>query len=121
MQEVTMGRFEARFADIIWQNEPISSSELRKIAQDALGWKKTTTFTVLKRLCDKGIFKNESGSVTSLISKDEFMQVQSEKFVEDTFDGSLPAFLAAFIKRKKLSEEEITQLRVLVAEYEGKK
>ncbi len=118
MNDVTMGTIEARFADIIWNNEPLTSGELAKESEKQLGWKKTTSFTVLKRLCEKGIFQNQKGMVTSLISREEFYAVQSEKFVEETFSGSLPAFLAAFTKRKKLTSEEIAELRRLVNIYE---
>lgn len=119
MSEMQMGVIESRFADIIWQNEPISTTELVKLSEQELRWKKTTTYTVLKRLCEKGIFQNIKGTVTSLISKNEFYSVQSEKFVDETFGGSLPAFLAAFTMRKSLTQEEIAQLRKMVAEYEG--
>lgn len=120
MSDIQMGTVESKFADIIWKNEPITSSELSKRAEECFNWKKTTSFTVLKRLCDKGIFKNEKGSVSSLISRDEFYSMQSEKFVEDTFEGSLPAFLAAFTKRKSLNAEEVAQLRRMVEEFEEK-
>ncbi len=116
--DLTMGAIESRFADIIWKNEPISSSELAKTSEALLGWKKSTTYTVLKRLCDKGIFQNQKGTVTSLISREEFYAAQSEKFVEETFDGSLPAFLAAFTKRKQLGDEEIDELRRIIKAYE---
>lgn len=118
MQDLSMGVIESRFADMIWNHEPISSTELWKKSQEVLGWKKSTTFTVLKRLCEKGIFQNERGTVTSLISREEFYSAQSERFVEETFDGSLPAFLVAFTSRKGLSSEEVAQLRELIAEYE---
>ena len=91
-----MGAVESQFAEIIWENEPISSTELAKRSEAIFRWKKSTTYTVLKRLCEKGIFQNNKGSVTSLISKQEFYSIQSEKFVAETFDGSLPAFLNAF-------------------------
>lgn len=112
------GVIESRFADIIWENEPLSSSELAKKSEAELKWKKTTSYTVLKRLCDKGIFRNNKGTVTSVISREEFYSMQSEKFVEETFNGSLPAFLAAFTARKDLTQEEVEQLRKIVAEYE---
>lgn len=118
MSEMQMGVIESRFADIIWQNEPISTTELVKLSEQELRWKKTTTYTVLKRLCDKGIFQNNKGTVTSLISKNEFFSVQSEKFVDETFGGSLPAFLTAFTMRKSLTQEEVAELRKMVAEYE---
>ena len=114
MSELRMGAIESRFADMIWQNEPITSPELVKLAAKELDWKKSTTYTVLKRLCERGIFQNNDGTVTSLISKKDFYAVQSEKFVEETFSGSLPAFLAAFTTRKKLSDAEINELQELI-------
>lgn len=121
MSDMTMGNIESRFANIIWEGEPISSSELARKSEELLGWKKSTSFTVLRRLCQKGIFKNEGGSVTSLVSRQDFYAIQSENFVEQTFDGSLPAFLAAFTARKNLSAEEVAELRRMVDEYgEGK-
>ncbi len=118
MSELQMGVIESRFADIIWQNEPVATTELVKLSQQKLNWKKTTTYTVLKRLCDKGIFRNDKGTVTSVISKNEFYSVQSEKFVDETFGGSLPAFLAAFTSRKSLTREEVSELRRMVSEFE---
>ena len=114
MSELRMGAIESRFADMIWDNEPVPSPELVKLAEQELNWKKSTTYTVLKRLCERGIFQNQGGVVTSLISRQAFYAVQSEKFVEETFSGSLPAFLAAFTTRKKLSEEEIAELQALI-------
>ncbi len=117
MSDYQMGVVESRFADIIWENEPISSSQLAKYSEELLKWKKSTTYTVLKRLCDKGIFCNQNGTVTSLVSKQEFYALQSERFVTETFSGSLPAFLAAFTARKKLTPEEVEHLRRMVAQY----
>lgn len=117
MSEYQLGAVEARFADIIWENEPISSTELCRKSEEALKWKKSTTYTVLKRLCEKGIFQNNKGTVTSLISRQEFSAARSEKFVEEAFDGSLPAFLAAFTAHKKLTNEEVRVLRKMVEEY----
>ena len=119
MSELKMGAIESRFADMIWQHEPVSSTELVKLAAQELSWKKSTTYTVLKRLCERGIFQNQDGTVTSLISKQDFYAVQSEKFVEETFSGSLPAFLTAFTTRKKLSEEEINELQELINQSRG--
>lgn len=118
MSDYQMGVLESRFADIIWENEPISSSELCKRSEELLKWKKSTTYTVLKRLCEKGLFKNQQGVVTSLISREEFYSLRSEKFVEETFGGSLPAFLAAFTKRKSLTEKEVTELRRMINDFE---
>ena len=117
MNDYQMGAVESRFADIIWENEPLTSAELARRSEALLQWKKSTTYTVLKRLCDKGIFQNAGGTVTSRISRQEFFALQSEKFVADTFAGSLPAFLAAFTSRKQLSQEEVAQLRRMIDEY----
>lgn len=117
MSDMTMGSIESRFAGIIWDCEPLSSTELAKKSAELLGWKKSTSFTVLRRLCQKGIFKNEDGTVTSLISREDFYAIQSENFVDQTFDGSLPAFLAAFTARKSLSAAEVAELRRLVDKF----
>ena len=114
MGDLTMGAIESRFAEMIWEREPVSSTELVKLAQKELDWKKSTTYTVLRRLCERGIFQNRDGIVTSLISKQDFYAVWSEQFVAETFSGSLPAFLTAFTTRKKLSEAEITELEELI-------
>ena len=105
---------ELKFCEILWTHEPVKSSELVRLCADELGWKKSTTYTVLKRLCEKGIFQNEGGVVTSRLSREEYAARQSEQFVEETFSGSLPAFLTAFTRRKKLTEEEIDQLQRLI-------
>ncbi len=118
MADYTLGNVEARFADIIWENEPMSSTELSKRAEEVLGWKKSTSYTVLKRLIEKGILKNEKGTVTSVIKKDELYSLQSEKFIDDNFDGSLPAFLAAFTARKALTEKEIYEIKKMISQYE---
>ncbi|MBE5869179.1 MAG: BlaI/MecI/CopY family transcriptional regulator [Lachnospiraceae bacterium] len=114
MNELKLGLIETRFANIIWNHEPLSSGELAKLAEAELGWKRTTTYTVLKRLCDRGIFQNLQGTVSSILPKDEFYALQSEKFVEETFHGSLPAFLAAFGTRKKLSARELDELQHII-------
>ena len=116
MADMRLGVVETRFADLIWEHEPISSGELVKLCEQKLSWKKSTTYTILRRLCERGIFVNQNGTVTSRISKDEFYAMQSEKFVEDTFEGSLPRFLAAFSTRKKLSDDEIKQLQAFIDE-----
>ena len=114
MEDLKLGVVESRFADMIWQHEPLSSGELVKLCEKELEWKKSTTYTVLKKLCEKGIFQNDGGTVTSKIAKEDFYAMQSEQFVKDTFDGSLPAFVAAFTKRQTLSEEEIDVLRRMI-------
>lgn len=119
MSDWTLGAVESRFADIIWKHGPLASAELVRLAEGELSWKKSTTYTVLKRLCDRGIFQNQKGIVSARISREDFYAMRSEKFVEDTFDGSLPAFLAAFTARKKLSEAEIDQLQKLIDQSRG--
>ena len=119
MDDMKLGAIESRFAGMIWDHEPIPSGELVKLCAQELSWKKSTTYTVLRKLCDRGIFQNQDGIVTSLISKREFYAVQSEQFVEETFSGSLPAFLAAFTTRKKLSEAEINELQELIDQSRG--
>ena len=114
MEYRKLGVVETRFAELIWSHAPISSGELVKLCLQELEWKKSTTYTVLKRLCQRGLFQNADGVVTSLVSREEYYALQSERFVEDTFAGSLPAFLAAFTARKKLSEKEIAQLQALI-------
>ncbi|MBR5524709.1 MAG: BlaI/MecI/CopY family transcriptional regulator [Clostridia bacterium] len=118
MNELNLGVIESRFADIIWQNEPIATQELVRKSEEALQWKRTTTYTVLKRLSDRGLFQNEGGTVTSRISREEFYARRSEKFVEESFDGSLPAFLAAFSARKALTAAEVAEIRRLIDSYE---
>ena len=119
MIDIKLGPIEARFAEIIWTNEPVTTNQLTKLCLEQLEWKRTTTYTVLKKLCDKGIFKTENSIVTSLISKHEFEARQSEQFVEETFAGSLPAFLAAFGFRKKLSDAEIDELQKVIDRMRG--
>lgn len=119
MADYKLGMVEMRFADLIWSSEPISSGDLVKLCEKELSWKKSTTYTILRRICERGIFQNKDGTVTSLISKQEFHALQSEKFVEETFDGSLPQFLTAFTTRKKLSEKEIEELQRFIDESRG--
>lgn len=114
MEEYSLGTIEGRFADIIWEKEPISMNELIKICDKEFGWKRTTTYTVLKRLSQKGIFQNKNGTVTSLLSKQDFYACQSEQYVESSFGGSLPGFLAAFTRRKKLSKADIEDLKKII-------
>lgn len=114
MEVMKLGIVEAQFAELIWAREPIASGELVKLCEKELNWKKSTTYTVLKKLCERGIFQNNDGIVTSKLTRDEFNAVQSEQFVEDTFEGSLPAFLAAFTSRKPLSKEEVEEIRRLI-------
>lgn len=110
MEEMKLGVVESQFAQIVWNNEPLSSGELVKLCEEQLKWKKSTTYTVLKKLCERGFFINRNGLVTSLISREEYDSLRSEKFIEDAFEGSLPAFIAAFTKRKSLSKKEIQEI-----------
>lgn len=112
-----MGAMEERFARLIWDNEPIGSGELCRLALGELGWKKSTTYTVLKRLCDRGIFQNLQGTVSSRMSQEELRTAQSRQFVDSAFAGSLPAFLTAFTGHKKLSEADVRELEVLIQRY----
>ena len=114
MDDFKLGPVESSFADIIWNHEPLPSPELVKLAEEELQWKKSTTYTILRRLSQRGIFQNENGIVTSLISREDFYAAQSEQFVEKNFGGSLPAFFTAFTRRKKLSDRELQQLRELI-------
>lgn len=117
MIEYKLGQIEMQFVDIIWENEPLASGELVKLAEVKLSWKKSTTYTILRKLCQKGILQNEGGIVSSLITKREYIALQSEKFVEDTFSGSLPKFLAAFSLRKKLSSHEIEEIQHFIDQH----
>ena len=114
MNDLQLGVVEGRFADIIWEHQPISTTELVRLCAEGLSWKKSTTYTVLKRLCDKGIFQNDNGTVRALLSKEELQAMQSERFVAETFQGSLPAFLAAFTARKPLTAKELDCLRKML-------
>lgn len=119
MADLKMGVVETRFAELIWDNEPMGSGELVKLCAKELNWKKSTTYTVLKKLCDRGIFANEDGVVRSLYNKEQFYAAQSRQYVEDTFQGSLPAFMAAFSAGHKLSEKELKEVQALLDSWKG--
>ena len=119
MPSYKLGEIESIFADIIWDNAPLTSRRLAELAEEKLNWKRTTAYTVLKRLCDRGLFQNEKGTVMPLLTRDQFYAMQSERFVEDAFSGSLPAFVAAFSTRKKLSDREIQELQSLIDAMRG--
>lgn len=119
MDDYKLGAMETKFAELIWGNEPISSGDLVKLCEKELSWKKSTTYTMLRRLCERGIFQNKNGMVSSLMSEQEFHALQSEKFIEETFEGSLPKFLAAFAARKKMSEKEIDELQEVINQFKG--
>ena len=119
MADLKMGVVETRFAELIWDNEPMGSGELVKLCAKELNWKKSTTYTVLKKLCDRGIFANEDGVVRSLYNKEQFYAAQSRQYVEETFQGSLPAFMAAFSAGHKLSEKELKEVQALLDSWKG--
>lgn len=114
MAEIQMGVIESRFADMIWEREPVTSSELVKLTAVEFNWKRTTAHNVLRRLIDKGIFQNQNGIVTSIISRQDFYSMHSKKFVEESFNGSLPDFIAAFTKGSRLTPEEADEIRKLI-------
>lgn len=118
MSDLKLGVVESRFAEIIWAHEPLSSGALVKLCEAELHWKKPTTYTVLRKLCEKGLFQNKDGVVTSRMDRESYFALQSEQFVEETFGGSLPAFLAAFTTKKKLTGEDLAQLRRMIESYE---
>lgn len=118
MGDYKLAQVEARFAELIWDNEPINSSALVKLCERELAWKKSTTYTVLKKLCERGIFKNENAMVTSLMSKDEFYGGQSRRYVDEVFGGSLPKFLTAFSNGRRLSKKEVEEMKRFIEEYE---
>ncbi len=118
MEQFKLGEMEQKFADLIWEKAPIGSGELAKLCESAFAWKRTTTYTMLKRLCDRKLFVNKDGLVTVLMTREEFRAARGEQFINEAFDGSLPQFLAAFSRRKRLSSGEITELKKLIDTYE---
>lgn len=114
MQEIQLGVIEARFADMIWEKEPVTSSELVKLSAVEFNWKRTTTHTVLRRLCDKGLFRNDNGTVHAVVSRQDFYAGQSKRYVDETFNGSLPAFIAAFTKYNSLTQKEVAEIRKMI-------
>lgn len=119
MSDTELGVVQEKFAEIVWNHEPVPSGELVKLCEKELKWKKSTTYTVLRKLCDKGIFQNVNGIVSSIMSKEAFYATKSEQFVQDTFQGSLPAFIAAFTTKKKLSKEEVDEIQKMIDAYRG--
>ena len=118
MIDYQLGEVETRFAELIWNHEPLGSGELVKLCASELQWKKSTTYTVLKKLCEKGYFVNENGTVRSLISREALKTDRSRQFVEETFDGSLPAFLAAFTAGKRLKASEVADIRRMIDAFD---
>ena len=114
MIDFEIGIVQERFADIVWANEPVGSGELVKICERELKWKKSTTYTVLRKLCEKGLLKNENGTVSSIVSREEFYSAKSEQIIEESFEGSLPSFVAAFISRNHLTAEEAEEIQKMI-------
>ncbi|MDY6307238.1 MAG: BlaI/MecI/CopY family transcriptional regulator [Oribacterium sp.] len=114
MKSIELAAVQERFADIVWANEPISSGDLVKVCEKELNWKKPTTYTVLRKLCEKGLLQNVDGIVSSLISKENFYSAKSEQIIEDSYEGSLPAFIAAFTSHKKLSKKEVDEIQRMI-------
>ena len=110
---------EYRFCLILWEHEPVNSTKLVQLAKERLGWSKATTYTVIRRLSERGVVKSENAVVTSLVSKEEAQKSRLNEMVEETFEGSMPAFIAAFSKSKRLSKDEVEQLRQLIDSYEA--
>lgn len=110
---------EYRFCLILWEHEPINSTKLAMICKDRLGWSRPTTYTVIRRLSERGVLKNENTIVSTLITKEQVQQAEMEEMMERTFEGSVPAFIAAFANSKRLSQEDILQLENLIAQYKG--
>ena len=114
MEDTRLGVVETRFAELIWRSAPIASGELVKLCEKELEWKKSTTYTVLRKLCERGLFRNEGGTVTVLVSREAYDTAKSRQFVAEAFDGSLPAFLAAFTGGKRLSASDAAELQRLI-------
>ena len=114
MKSIELAAVQERFADIVWANEPISSGDLVKVCEKELNWKKPTTYTVLRKLCEKGLLQNVDGIVSSRISKEEFYSAKSEQIIKDSYEGSLPAFIAAFTSHKKLSKKEVDEIQKMI-------
>lgn len=114
MRGFELGAVQERFADLVWAHEPIGSGELVKLCERELHWKKPTTYTVLRKLCEKGLLQNENGLVTSRVSREAFYSAKSEQIIEDSFEGSLPAFVAAFISRKRLTAREADEINRMI-------
>ena len=115
--EFEIGAVQEKFVDLIWKNEPLGSGELVKLCEKELNWKKPTTYTVLRRLCEKGLLQNQNGEVTSLISRDTYYSAKSERVVEDSYEGSLPAFVAAFLSRGKITKKEADEIQKMIEDY----
>lgn len=118
MEEMRLAETELRFTELVWDKEPLTSGELVQLCEKELSWKKSTTYTVLRRVCQKGILQNEGGRVTSRMTRAEYEAICSEQFLRNNFDGSLPRFLAAFMSRKKLDSKQIAEIQQMIDSYE---
>ena len=118
MHQIRLGIVESQFADLVWANAPMTTRELVELCKKEMNWARTTTYTVLKKLCDRGILNMENKRVTVVLTREEFYSIQSEQFVEDKFQGSLPAFLAAFAARKTPNAEEIAEIRKMIDTFQ---
>lgn len=114
---IELGEVQMKFAEMIWAHEPISSGELVKLAENELKWKKSTTYTVLRVLCEKGLFQNKGGQVTSLLTLKEFNSARCQKVIQESFEGSLPAFMAAFASTKPITRKEAEEIRSIIDDY----
>ena len=114
VRDMEIGEVQERFANLVWDHEPIPSGQLVKLCEQELNWKKPTTYTVLRKLCEKGLFRNEDGLVSAVLTREQFPSRRSEQFVDNAFHGSLPAFVAAFARGRRLSEKEVRQLQQLI-------
>ena len=115
-----MTEAEKQLAELIWENEPVGSGELVKLAAEKLGWKKSTTYTVLRKICENDIFQNEEATVSSKMNREEYIRRTGERYLDENYGGSLPGFVAAFMKKKKLSKKDVESLAKLIEEYEDK-
>ena len=114
MKNIELAAVQERFADVVWEHEPIASGDLVKVCERELNWKKPTTYTVLRKLCEKGLLQNVDGIVSSLISREDFYSAKSSQIIEDSYKGSLPAFIAAFTSRKKLTAREVDEIQEMI-------
>ncbi len=117
MNNYDLGAVQERFADIVWEHEPIASGKLAKICAKELNWKRPTTYTVLRKLCEKKLFQNKDGIVTSLVSREDFYSAKSEQIIEDSYHGSLPSFIAAFVSRKNLTSQEADEIQEMIDSF----
>jgi predicted transcriptional regulator len=116
-REIILGEVQEHFAELVWANEPIASGDLVRLCEKELKWKKPTTYTVLRKLCEKGLMRNDDGVVTTLMTREDFYSAKSEQIVEDSYEGSLPAFIAAFTSRKKLSSKEVDEIQQMIDRF----